>query len=158
MKRLLLFSIPFLLFACSNDDVQRGKQKVTLKGSYVMIEGEMETPMDINGDGVASTNLMEELPNCVEWALNLSSNFFYSYRTNEVAEVNGGLEFNCFFPHAYSSGIWTEDGDVLVLFDRNDGMEYRWPYTFEGVDLRVQRTDTLFGNLNILFDRTTPLH
>lgn len=97
MKNLLLFLSLILLCSCNSDD---GNEPFTLTNkSYKIVALEVETNMDINEDGIFSTDLLSELSqSCRDILLNDGSGTFF--------QEDG----NAFYPwHAYA-GFDVVDG------------------------------------------------
>lgn len=58
MKNLLLLLLLTLLFGCNADD---GPAPFSLEGeTYIVVAYEVEESMDLNGDGIFSTDLITE--------------------------------------------------------------------------------------------------
>lgn len=152
MKYVIPLSFLFSFLACNSDDT-KSSISPELAGFYILQDAELENPMDYNGDGVASSQLRDELPSCFKMSFYLQDNFDL-YRYSDGIQVNGDVyNFDC---DAYNSyhGIWAQDGDVIVQHGK-DGVTRREPFYFEGKDIVVEREDSIFGKMTIYFDRSS---
>lgn len=134
MRRLIaVFGLLFLAVACTNDeDIYNPIEPFTIVGSWKMVSIEVVTPIDLNGDGIAGTDLMEE-SNCYQnerlifgldnTGVNLSTSYL-ELTVNIDFPTDAEVESECIqesentnFSYLYDEGMITitdEFGDIMT--------------------------------------------
>ena len=114
MKRLMsVFILAVLLVSCSSDDDADVYQGIL--GEWKLIQANVENPIDVNGDGVAETDLMEEIPCFTGTSEFLADGTFsQSFAQLEITEVNGEPTYGC-NGFSTNSGIYELNGNQLKL-------------------------------------------
>jgi len=113
---VLLFTL--LIVSCSNDDGTAEESEISkASGTYSLIELNVNPPQDINEDGTASTNLMDEL-NCVSGTLSLRSNGTYgsNFTGIEVTSITNGQFFIDCATAVNSDSNWNIQNGLVTLF------------------------------------------
>lgn len=125
MKIKLFFKTPAFFFificliiSCSDDDSPAAESEVSkASGTYELIELNVNPPQDINEDGTASTNLLEEL-SCISGTLNLRSNGTYAFNLTgvQVTSITNGLFFIECGSARNSDSNWNIQNGLITLF------------------------------------------
>ena len=146
---ILVFTLGIVLSCSDNGDPELNPP--VLPNSYFLAEYVLENATDLNEDGTSSNNVFEEYP-CLEELLLLNENFDYLHYVNPFFVEDGVVVNECDDTdlRAYR-GIWTTDNDKLVIFNDN-GQEHRYDYLLERNFLTIYRTDSLFGNVTMVFE------
>jgi len=115
---VILLFLNFIIISCSNDDGPITESEISkASGAYELIELNVNPPQDINGDGVASSNLIDEL-SCISGTLSLGSNGNYAFKLVgiEVTPITNGQFFiNCAVERN-SGSIWNIQNGLVTLF------------------------------------------
>ena len=74
MKFGYLLVILFLFSACDKEDAYYNKLESSVKGKYKPLQLKSDIPVDVNGDGLASTELLQEIPELKDSNLELRVN------------------------------------------------------------------------------------
>ncbi len=115
------------LTACSSDKDEEG-QKISqeqldaLVGTWTLVEYNVTPEQDVDGDGSASENLLEEL-DCLEATLVLTQEFRWSLNNVQltVTPITGGaFGINC-GPASSDSGPWLFLNNQVLLSEGADG-------------------------------------
>ncbi|WP_026450923.1 lipocalin family protein [Aequorivita capsosiphonis] len=94
MKRLMSVLLIAIFFsACSSDDTNSG---TTLVGSWKLVELNAAIPLDLNNDGTANRNVIEEIP-CIKGNATFTAdgNYLSTLCKVDEEEVDGTIVFNC---------------------------------------------------------------
>ncbi|WP_422859896.1 hypothetical protein ACOKFD_03000 [Flagellimonas sp. S174] len=131
MKAIRL-SVVFVLLAilsnsCSLDDGVEGTPPPNFEviGLWDLVEVNVSTPQDINMDGTASTNLMDELE-CITGSLLLNGDLVWTFEQSEIiiTTITGNMFSAVCNGTIMGTGNWFSDetevtftggGDVLTL-------------------------------------------
>lgn len=121
-KRFTLLSIIFTAFiflsACSEDPDEPGPNEIeAASGTYILREINVNPPQDVNDDGIASTNLLNELA-CISGNLVLRDDGNYALNLTgvEVTSITGGLFFITCSQPTVSNSNWNINGGQITLF------------------------------------------
>ncbi|MDH7445405.1 lipocalin family protein [Aquimarina sp. 2201CG14-23] len=118
-----LFAISIALFftSCSSDDDNGGDPTtISIVGTWQLTSASGVLPVDLNMDGMASTNLLEELP-CFEDTITVSDDNTYSQDVTEITvnvDTSGPLPVvtaECTGNTLTETGTWSLDGDELTF-------------------------------------------
>ncbi|WP_299219526.1 lipocalin family protein [uncultured Aquimarina sp.] len=117
-----LFAICFTLFftSCSSDDDGGDPITVSLVGTWKLTSASGALPVDLDMDGNASTNLLQELP-CFEDTITVSDDNTYSQNVTEIiVDVDITVQppvvtADCTDAILTETGEWSLDGDQLTF-------------------------------------------
>lgn len=122
-KVFVLSTFCLILFSCSSDDDPAGESEVSkASGTYVLTELNVNPAQDINEDGTASTNLLDELA-CISGTLSLRSDGTYAFNlmgitvtsiTNEQFFIDCSTSRNSASNWNIQNGLVTLFGDVTT--------------------------------------------
>ncbi len=154
MKKLLsLLAIALILGACSNDDDGGGDNTATLVGSWTLTSYLLDQPVDVNLDGTASNDFLEELP-CYTSTATFSSDGSFSSSTSEIDVeidiINGTTEVICIDPVSLT-GTWELNGDQLSI--TAEGETDTQQVDLNGNTLTFSVTDPDFGSATWVWTR-----
>ena len=105
-------------FSCSKDDGPAPESEISkASGTYELIELNVNPPQDINDDGTASNNLMDEL-SCISGTLALRSNGTYGFNLTgiEVTSITNGQFFIECGTARNSDSNWNIQNGLVTLF------------------------------------------
>lgn len=123
---IVLFVSSFLLLACSSDDGgDDTNQNDLVIGSYTLTAITINPPQDINEDGTASSNLLDELT-CITGTLTVNADQSWSLdmvRLN-VTSITGELFFIDCGDSVSSGGIWSFSNNQLSLTSSFESIIY----------------------------------
>lgn len=114
----IIYLLVFLVSSCQNDDGATTNNEVTeASGTYELIELNVSPAQDINADGTASTNLLNEL-SCITGTIVLRSDGSYGLNLVgvEVTAITGGQFFIDCAPSINSSSNWNINAGQITLF------------------------------------------
>lgn len=125
------FRIPlFLFFSCliiSSCDLDDGVQGIPppnfdVLGLWDLVEVNVNPPQDINMDGTASTNLMDEL-DCISGSILIDGDLVWTYEQSDitVTTITGGLFSADCNGTITATGNWFSD-EIEVTFSGNDAV------------------------------------
>jgi len=88
------FAVTLILIGCSSDDPPAVDQNAEAVGTYQLIELNVSPAQDVNDDGTASTDMLDEM-NCLSGTitLNADTSWSLSFVNLKVTEITGGLLF-----------------------------------------------------------------
>ncbi|MBW1294696.1 lipocalin family protein [Aquimarina litoralis] len=116
-----LFAICFVFIftSCSNDDDGGGSDMVSLVGTWELTSATGALPVDLDMDGNASTNLLEEL-SCFEDTIVVNDDSTYTQDVTEITvDVEPGIPpvitADCTGNTLMETGAWSLDGDQLTF-------------------------------------------
>lgn len=117
---LLVCSV-LLLFSCSNDDGEQGidPPNFDVIGLWDLVEVNVNPAQDINMDGTASTNLMDEM-DCISGTLLIDGDLVWTYEQTDIAVsliTNDQYVITC-LESVTATGTWFSD-EVEATFDGN---------------------------------------
>lgn len=123
MKKLqivfTLFAFAFLFFSCSSDDnAPPPDDDSAAVGIWILTALNINPPQDLDMDGNASGNLLDELP-CATGTITIDQDGSWSstIQNLSITSITGGLfEINCSGSSTQSSGAWLLQGNQLTLF------------------------------------------
>ncbi|MFS4493811.1 hypothetical protein [Maribacter sp. 2308TA10-17] len=114
---LVLFISVILFVSCSSDDApSQPNESAQVIGSYTLSAVNINQAQDVNEDGTASTNLLDEM-NCITGTLAINTDNSWSLnviRVN-VTDITGGLFFIACGDSDSSKGTWTFSNNQLSL-------------------------------------------
>ncbi len=114
----LFVFLTFIMISCSDDDGPAEESEISkASGTYVLTELNVNPAQDIDGDGTASTNLLNELP-CISGTLSLRSNGTYGFNLTgiEVTAITNGQFFIDCAPARNSDSNWNIQNGLVTLF------------------------------------------
>ncbi len=114
MKRLMsVFILAVLLVSCSSDDDANDYKGIV--GEWNLIQANPENPIDVDGDGLADSNLMAEIP-CFSGSslFREDGTFSQSFSQLEQTEVNGVFTYGC-NGFSINTGTYVLNGNQLTL-------------------------------------------
>ncbi len=115
---VILLLLNFTLISCSNDNAPATASEISkASGVYELIELNVNPPQDINGDGTASSNLLDEL-SCSSGTLSLQSNGTYAFNLVgiEVTPITNGEFFIDCAAERNSNSSWNIQSGLVTLF------------------------------------------
>jgi len=170
-KSLLVSASILLLVSCGTDD-DDNNNSTQVEGTWKLTAWNSSTPLDLNEDGTASTNLLDEV-NCLNDETivfsgeNMATVFSTSYLDIEITleigttdsyefDVDCELEedtFNLTYTRTVNSIILTEDGDAEGLVGSISGNQLSFQLTeeFEIYDENFNVVDTV--DLTIVYTK-----
>ena len=119
MKKYCALFTFILLLACSDDDGGGGTDpnEELVVGTWNLTELRISPAQDIDEDGNATTNILEELP-CISGQIILRSDNTWSFSGNDVVvtTITGGLfKFFCGEVTQTEQGNWDIQSSTLIL-------------------------------------------
>jgi len=117
---LFVICFAFLFTSCSTDDDNEGSSDmVSLVGTWKLTSATGALPVDLDMDGNASTNLLEEL-SCFEDVIVVNEDNTYTQDVTEfTVEVEPGIPpvivASCTGNMLMETGAWGLDGDQLTF-------------------------------------------
>ncbi|MBT8185453.1 MAG: hypothetical protein KJN76_11485 [Eudoraea sp.] len=115
---LLIFTLAFLV-SCSSDDSPTGSSdEDAIIGTWDLVELNISPDQDINEDGTANSNILNEL-SCVSGTLTFREDHTWSLAFNgvNITSITGGLFFiSCASFTSTGSGTWQLQNNQLTLF------------------------------------------
>ncbi|AFL80467.1 hypothetical protein Aeqsu_0966 [Aequorivita sublithincola DSM 14238] len=154
MKKLMSILFIAVFFAsCSSDDDNDAVES-SIVGAWTLKEANVENPMDINGDGTADPNFMNEVP-CFVGTLSFTGDGIYAQTFSNliVEEVNGEISVECDGTVA-STGTYSLNGDQLTVTTTGpDPTTETRTIDLNGNTLKgsIQLGD--FGNVELVYNR-----
>ncbi len=132
---LRFFFLLALIFlnACSDNTADDGPTEIeAASGNFVLTELNVNPPQDVNEDGTASTNLLNEMP-CISGNLVLRDDGAYVLNLTaiEVTNITGGLFFITCSQPITSNSNWNINAGEITLF----GNFTTTPYVLNGSTL-----------------------
>ncbi|MHA7055961.1 lipocalin family protein [Aquimarina sp. M1] len=120
--KFFLFALSFTLFytSCSSDDDNGGDPiNVSLVGVWKLTSASGAGPVDLNMDGTASTNLLEELP-CFEDNITVNEDNTYDQNVTEISVmfepgIPPVVTADCTGNTLTETGAWMLDADQLTF-------------------------------------------
>lgn len=149
----LLFLVIALISmsACSDDEGNNGPSEIeAASGTYVLTELNVNPPQDVNEDGTASTNLLNEMP-CISGNLVLRDDGAYVLNLTavEVTSITGGLFFITCSQPITSNSNWNINGGQITLF----GNFTTTPYVLNGSTLTRTVGEDLPNIQNVVYQK-----
>lgn len=148
---LLLFVCLALCISCSSDDgPSQPDEREKAIGSYTITALNVSPAQDVDNDGTASTNLLDEM-SCITGTLNVNADSSWNLnviRIN-VTTITGGLFFIDCGDADSSSGTWSFANNQLSL---NGGFEPTL-YLLNGDTLTRQIGEDLPGFQSAVFTK-----
>lgn len=121
MKKIL-YSLTFLLLLACSDDDGGGETNPNIElliGTWELSELIINPAQDIDEDGTATTNILDEL-NCISGEFVLRQDNTWTFSGNDViiTTITGGLfKFFCSDQSRSGGGNWDVEGNILRLAD-----------------------------------------
>ena len=115
---ILLIFILVLMMSCSEDgdDGQSGFSNAELVGTWVLVEVNLSSEVDVDGDGQSSTNLMEE-EDCVSGSLVFNADTTYQFEQSSFtinSITNNRYYVDCTGTNL-ATGAWASDGSNVAF-------------------------------------------
>lgn len=112
-----LFFIAILFVSCSSDDNKNTKPNIV--GSWTLTALNAAIPIDLNNDGTANRNIMNEI-SCFEGhgSFTADGNYLLTLSQVENTETNGVMVFDC-MGSIVNTGKYTLEGDQLTTIPDN---------------------------------------
>ncbi|MDC8002100.1 lipocalin family protein [Aequorivita todarodis] len=155
MKRLMSVLLIAILFAsCSSDDDNNDPPQATIVGAWTLTEANVEIPMDLNGDGTADRNFMNEVP-CFVGTVAFTGNgtFSQTFSTLEEVVVNGQTTYTCNGTTA-TTGTYTLNGNQLTTTtDEPDPVTTTTTINLSGNTLKATIEFGNFGDVELVYSR-----
>lgn len=171
IKRIFsLIAISFILNSCSNEPIDPAidiSSSSSVTGTYYMTAFNSSIPTDLNGDGTASTNQMNET-NCYNGSfITLNSNNTFTANSKGIdINDNGATSIIVCFDEGNFTGTWALSGNQLSITYLDGGIEYTDVATLSGntITSTVQNSEVvgttsggqpiyLTSNLQIIFTK-----
>lgn len=163
MKKFLsLMAIALVIVACGNDDDSSENSEASIVGAFVLVEMNLEEPIDLDENGTSSSNLLDEAP-CFDSLVTFSANQTYE-ASSDVLEVfftsdsegNESITVDCFGPFD-ETGTYTLEGNVLTINEDEDNTDEELSID-SGTVVITQQTLTLttvtpFGIIEFVYNR-----
>lgn len=124
LRFLTLAALSAVLFSCSSDDDNNNVSNP--EGLYVVSAFTIDAPQDLNGDGVASTNILNET-HCFDGGfiqLNSNNTFTASSEGMEITLTDEGVEEVSCSDDGNFSGTWSASGNHITMTYSDGGDEY----------------------------------
>jgi len=114
-KFMGLLAILFVVVACSSDDNSSNPpQEAGLVGVWTLLAYNLDQAVDVNLDGVPSTNVLEEVP-CFTSTVVFSSDGSFTSGTNEFEIVIGDIDITVTCgDQEVLNGTWSLSGNQLT--------------------------------------------
>lgn len=115
---LLLIVACSALLSCGSDDSADTNEPAPVIGTWDLVELNITPAQDVDEDGTANTNLLDEL-NCISGTLTINEDNTWSLNLNgvTVTTITGGLfDISCNPAPGFNSGSWTFLNNRLTLF------------------------------------------
>ncbi|WP_133248455.1 hypothetical protein [Flagellimonas aquimarina] len=123
-KTALLFTSLLLMVSCNTDDGVEGivPPNFDVLGLWDLVEVNVSVGQDLNMDGTASTNLMDEL-DCLSGTLLIDGDLVWTYEQSNIAITTiTSNQFNADCTGTTSAtGTWFSD-ETQVTFDGDDAL------------------------------------
>ncbi|MQP53194.1 MULTISPECIES: lipocalin family protein [unclassified Flavobacterium] len=125
---LLVLSIAFVTISCDNEPIDPAidiSSSSSITGTYYMTAFNSSIPTDLNGDGSASTNQMNET-NCFNGSfitLNSNNTFVADSKGIDI-NTNGTTSTIECFDEGNFTGTWALSGNQLSITYIDGGVEY----------------------------------
>ena len=154
MKLLMiaLFTTIMLASCSSDDDTNVSENKIV--GAWTLTEANVEIPMDLNGDGTADRNFMNEVP-CFVGTLSFTENGTYSQTFSVLEEVvvNGQTFYTCNGTTA-TTGTYTLVGDQLTTTTNEpEPVTTTTSVILDGNTLKATFQFGNFGDVELVYSR-----
>ena len=113
-----------------------------IAGTYLLTAFNSSVPTDLNNDGTASTNQLNETTCFDNMLLTLNANNTFTANSKGVEIVFNGTvdEISCFTDPNYT-GTWVLNGTILSITYTDEGVEYTDEYTVNGNTLTATISD-----------------
>jgi hypothetical protein len=114
---LLALASMVLLTACSDDDGNSsGFSPEELVGTWDLTAVNVSSEVDLNDDGVSSSNLIDE-QDCISGTITINADNTYQFQQSNfsITPITGGLYFVDCNGTVQATGAWASDG-VQVAF------------------------------------------
>ncbi len=159
MKNYILIALASIsLIACSEDEStdETGNMddtEVTLIGTWNVVEFTMQQALDVNGDGTASEDLLDEA-SCYINELTFTDEGSYAIRTSNLEFVQlGGGDFTVECNGTDTEvGTYILDGTTLTT-DEGTTDEIEATIELSGNNLTVFGSDDDFGDVVIVYEK-----
>ncbi|WP_445715960.1 lipocalin family protein [Flavobacterium sp.] len=126
---LFVLSLAFTTVSCDNEPVdpalEIGGGGSFITGTYFMTAFNSSIPTDLNGDGISSTNQMNET-NCFNGSyitLNANNTFVANSKGLDINSNGSTSTIECFDDGDFS-GTWFISGNILSITYMDQGVEY----------------------------------
>ncbi len=145
------FSIILLLVffvSCSSDD---GGAEPTIVGIWSATSFTTSLELDLNGDGVESTDIIEEL-DCYTSVLTISEDGRFNSSTSDftVTQVADGFIGECDAATVVSGTYTYENGSFTTIAN---GQTIESTVEISATQMTIRSQDQVFGNLTVVYSR-----
>jgi len=126
--KLFLIAIAIALFSCTFDDsedvISQETTASSLIGTWDLTSFRFSEPVDINADGDASEEFLDELP-CFNSVLIFNEDGTFSAMATDIEFTVGmdGTTLDCLESTTSTTGTWSLDGLTLVTVSDGDTTE-----------------------------------
>ncbi len=151
MKNIMyLFILTLFIAGCSSDDDTGSENNLT--GAWVLAEVNLPLPLDLNGDGTPSTNVLDEF-SCFQGSLSFQGNGQYAQNLSTLVEteVDGETVITC-GPPLITTGTYELEGNQLTTVDSN-GISNTTTISLQQNTLRASIAVGEYGNLGVVYVR-----
>jgi len=118
---LFVISFSALFISCSSDDDNvSNPDMVSLEGTWMLTSASGALPVDLNMDGMSSTNLLDEL-SCFEDMIVVNEDNTYNQTVTEIdvivdtSDIIPVVTADCTGTILAETGMWDLDGDQLTF-------------------------------------------
>jgi len=147
---MYLLVLTLFIAGCSSDD-DNGSEN-NLIGAWILTKVNLPLPLDLNEDGIASTNVLSEFP-CFQGSLSFQANGQYAQNLSTLMEieVDGETVIVCGNP-IITTGTYELNGDELTTVDSN-GISNTTTINLNQNTLRGSIPFGEFGNVELVYER-----
>lgn len=134
--KFLILSTTLVTFSCDNEPIDPAidiSVSSSVTGTYYMTAFNSSIPTDLNGDGSASTNQMDET-NCFNGSfitLNANNTFVANSKGIDI-DASGATSIIECFDEGNFTGTWSLSGNQLSITYIDGGVEYTDVATLSG--------------------------
>lgn len=147
----LLFA-SMLIVSCSSDDGDASDDGASIVGVWDAIEFNTAIGLDLNDDGTASSNLLDEL-DCFEVSSTFTEEGTFTSTSSSILFEGTDIDFtlSCDDGVETNSGTYVLNGSALTTTDEDGDVESTVSIT--ATRLTVSGEDEDFGQVVIIFER-----
>lgn len=113
---LCLFSMLFVVSCSEDESDDNGFSSAELVGTWDLVEVNVNTEVDLDGDGSFSSNLMDEEP-CISGSIVLRDDSTYQFEESNftVTPITNGLYFVQCSGSTQATGAWASNGSEVAF-------------------------------------------
>ena len=159
--KYVLLMISIGLFSCSSDDDNQSESVVpdviSIVGNWELTSVMADIPVDLDGDGTISSNLLEELPCFMSTYLINEDNTFEQTSVDVDVNINilvlpPMIEADCLETSSVEVGTWSLEEDQLTITDE-DGEVRIFMVTLTETTLSFSDDIEDIGQADLVFTR-----